>query len=361
MINRGCIVRWLFAAVIIFMFLPGSVAAQEKTSITVEWIYSEAGKNVASLPSFFWLDDGKLVLFDRQKPKSERILELFDPETGSRTPLLDGERVKHAFANQLEEEPSEEDAEEEDEDDARRFLLWPETISGDGRWALYTLEKDLFLLDLSASMTGGFGIWSARQMAARICACLALSANSNDDGVGLIAFSRDVDKFIPPRKGVRHVLRIVRDCLALPGSSVQTDMAAALEFVSHVMRRRAILFVMSDFLTSGWGKALGLCARHHDVVAVRLLTPELAPPQAGLVRLRDPESGRWTVLDWRSRRVRAAYAARVEAWREQTAEDLRRARVDLMDVPVPREYDRDAVARPILAFFRMREQREKKR
>ena len=67
MINRSCIVRWLFAAVIIFVFLPGSAAAQEKTSITVEWIYSEAGKNVASLPSFFWLDDGKLVLFDRQK------------------------------------------------------------------------------------------------------------------------------------------------------------------------------------------------------------------------------------------------------------------------------------------------------
>ena len=219
----------------------------------------------------------------------------------------------------------------------------------------------VFLLDLSASMTGGFGIWSARQMAARICACLALSANSNDDRVGLIAFSQDVDKFVPPRKGVRHVLRIVRDCLALPGSSVQTEMTSALEFVSNVVRRRAILFVMSDFLTSGWGKALDLCARHHDVVAVRMMTPELTPPEAGLVRLRDPETGLWTVVDWRSRRVRAAYTARVEAWRERTAEDLRRARVDLMDVPVPREYDRDAVARPILAFFRMREQRGVKR
>lgn len=228
----------------------------------------------------------------------------------------------------------------------------------------YVEERErmlVFLLDLSASMTGGFGLWSSRQMAARICACLALSANNNDDLVGLIAFSEGVDRFVPPRKGIRHTMRIVRDCLALPGRSVQTKLAPALEFASHVLRRRAIVFVMSDFLTGGWRKPLELCARHHDVVAVRLMPPELAPPDAGLVRLRDPETGHMTVVDWRSARVRAAYTSRVAAWREETAAELRRVKVDLMDVPIPRIHDRDAVSRPILKFFRMREQRGAKR
>ena len=92
----------------------------------------------------------------------------------------------------------------------------------------YVEERErtlLFVLDLSASMTAGFAAWSARQMAARVCACLALSAIKNDDKVGLIAFSRDIDKFVPARKGIRHVLRIVRDCLALPGSSAETALA----------------------------------------------------------------------------------------------------------------------------------------
>jgi len=217
----------------------------------------------------------------------------------------------------------------------------------------------LFLFDLSASMGGGFGIWSARRMAARVCACLALSANRNDDRVGLIAFSRDVDRFVPPRKGTRHVLRIVRDCLALRGKSPETNLVPALEFASRAVRRHAVLFLVSDFLQPGWGRALSLCANRHDLIAVRMSTPELDLPDedAGLARLRDPETGREHVVDWSSARVRRGYLDRVAGAREETERALRRAGVDLMDVPVPREPDRDAVARPILEFFRMREER----
>ncbi|MFQ5505555.1 MAG: DUF58 domain-containing protein [Planctomycetota bacterium] len=233
----------------------------------------------------------------------------------------------------------------------------------------YVEERELtlcFLLDLSASMSGGFGIWSARQMAARVCACLALAAIKNDDKVGLIAFSEAVDRFVPPRKGIRHALRIVRDCLALTGGSRGTELAPALEFASRALRRHAILFLVSDFLGEIPKTALTLCARRHDLVAVRLLTPELRPPEprpgdGGLVRLRDPESRRASVVDWKSARVRQAWLERVRAWRERTAGELRRAEIDLMDVPIPRSPDRDAVARPILEFFRMREQRGAKR
>jgi len=221
----------------------------------------------------------------------------------------------------------------------------------------------LFLFDLSASMGGGFGIWSARQMAARVCACLALSAIRNDDRVGLIAFSGGVDKFVPPRKGIRHVLRIVRDCLALKGKSIETQLVPALEFASRAVRRHAVLFLVSDFLQPGWKRALTLCANRHDVIAVRMLMPELEPPevQAGLARLRDPETGHETVVDWSNPTVREAYIQRVAEARLETERTLRRAGVDLMDVLVPRVPDKDAVARPILEFFRMREERGAKR
>ena len=228
----------------------------------------------------------------------------------------------------------------------------------------YVDERELtvlFILDLSASMTGGFGIWSARQTAVRIAACLALSAITSHDKVGLIAFSRGVDRWVPPKKGLAHALRIVRDCLALRGTSLQTNVAPALELATRLVRRRAVLFVLSDFLTRGWQDALAMCARRHDVVAVRLLSPELAAPGAGLTRVRDPETGRETLVDWSSRRVRAAYADRVARWRAETGADFRRANVDVMDVPIPRVADPDAISRPILHLFRMRELRGAKR
>ena len=251
------------------------------------------------------------------------------------------------------------------EGDPQRSVDWNVTARmGRPFVKTYVDEREmtvLFLLDLSASMTGGFSHWSARQAAARVCGCLALSATRNNDKVGLIGFSDSVDKYVHPRKGVGHALRIVRDCLALPGATTRTNLVPALRFASKVVRRHATVFVVSDFLVDGWSEALTLCARRHDVIAVRLLTPELAPPEAGLMRMHDPESGQETVIDWSDRRVRNAYSGRVAAWRSRTEDDLRRANVDLMDVPVPREHDKEMVARPILRFFRMREQRGAKR
>jgi uncharacterized protein (DUF58 family) len=219
----------------------------------------------------------------------------------------------------------------------------------------------LFLVDLSASMDGGFGVWSARQAAARVCACLALAASRSNDKTGLVAFGGPAVVHVPPRRGPAHVLRIVRDCLALQGGSRGTEMAAALEFTSRAVRRRAIVFVLSDFLAGGWEHAIALCARRHDVVAVRLSSPDTAPPAAGLMRVRDPESGREGVVDWSVPAVRDGYARRVAAWRETTESALRRGKVDLMEVPIPRTPDRNAVAGPIVHFFRMREQRGTKR
>ncbi|MFO1050717.1 MAG: DUF58 domain-containing protein [Planctomycetota bacterium] len=228
----------------------------------------------------------------------------------------------------------------------------------------YVDERELtvmFLLDVSASTRCGFGTWSMRQAAARICACLAMSAVRNDDKVGLIAFSSRVEHHVPPQKGAGHALRIVRDCLALRGEEPGTDLRAPLDFVGRVLRRKSILFLVSDFLTPGFERELGLCARRHDLIAVRLQAPELAAPDARLVRFRDPESGAARVVDWSCPRTRAGYEERVATWRAQTADILRRVGVDLMDVRVPRDPGRDGIAKPILEFFRMRELRGEKR
>ena len=228
----------------------------------------------------------------------------------------------------------------------------------------YVEERELtlmFLLDLSPSMDGGHGIWSARQAAARVAGCLALMAVNNDDKVGMIAFGGEVVRYVPPQKGVAHALRIIRDSLILPGGAGPTDLTAPLEMASRVLRRHAILFILSDFLAESWEKALALCSRRHDVIAVRILSPELEPPSFGIQRVRDPESGRVVLVDWRDRRTREDWQTRVAAWRARTENILHRIKVDLMDVPVPATPDKDAIGRPIHKFFRMRQLRGAKR
>lgn len=252
--------------------------------------------------------------------------------------------------------------------DPRRLVDWNVTArTGKPFVKTYVDERELtvlFLLDLSASMEGGFGHWSSRQTAARICACLAFSAIRNNDKAGLVAFSDVIDKYVAPDKGAGHALRIVRDCLALEGASPRTQLAPALEFVARAVRRHAVVFVVSDFpgAPDEWRRPMSLAARRHDVIAVRLLPPELAPPKdAGLMRTRDPETGAERIVDWSSPRVRAAYAEQIAQQAAATEDALRRAGVDRMDVDVPRERDPEAIARPILKFFRMRERRGAKR
>jgi uncharacterized protein (DUF58 family) len=235
----------------------------------------------------------------------------------------------------------------------------------------YVEERErtvLFLLDLSASMHAGLGLWSSRQAAARLIACLAFAAVRNGDKVGLIGFRDDVAAYVPPAKGAGHALRIVRDALALPNTGPRADPRPALDLATRARRRHAVVFLVSDFLApasseggGAGGVALRRCARRHDVVAVRLFAPELDPPPVGLVRVRDPAGGGVVTLDLESPRVRAAYLQRVAAWKRRLDDELRRARVDALDVPLPRGPGGDPIGGPIVRFFRMREVRGTKR
>jgi uncharacterized protein (DUF58 family) len=219
----------------------------------------------------------------------------------------------------------------------------------------------LFLLDLGESMEGGWGPWSARQVAVRVAAGLALAAARHHDRAGLLAFGRGVEARVPLRRGSRHVLRILRDGLVLPPVAGPTDPAAALDEAATRVRRHAIVFVLSDFLRGGWEEAMARCARRHDVIAVRLRVPESDLPPAGLLRVRDPSTGRELWIDSSSPRVRAALGAAAAAWRARTEEALRRAGADRIDVAVPRTRDPGAVAGPLARFFALRERRRARR
>jgi uncharacterized protein (DUF58 family) len=220
----------------------------------------------------------------------------------------------------------------------------------------YAEERELsviFLLDLAPTLDAGFGAWTLRQTAARFIACLALAAVRNGDKVGLIAGSR----FVPPRKGLRHAVSIVRDGLARPCEE-EAGPAPLLASAGRALHRRAVLFLLSDFLTPGaWESPLLACARRHDLVAVRLIGAEWEAPRAGRMRLRAADGARHREVDWSHADARRTYSERVHAWSASVQASLRRARVDGLDLRVPLEPDPATIAQPILSFFRARELR----
>jgi len=219
----------------------------------------------------------------------------------------------------------------------------------------------MVLCDLSGSSAFGSGERTKAEVAAEIAALLAFSAVANGDRVGLVLFSDRVERFVPPRKGRRHALRIVSEILQARPTSRGTSVTGALEFLRKALRRRTVAFVLSDFLEPGEGgpgepfeRALRVAARKHDLVPVRLsdrLEAEL--PAAGVAWIEDPETGEVARVDLRSAAVRSQLRAAV---REED-EALRRlfARLKL-DHALVRADDADYVS-PLLAFFRARARR----
>ncbi|MBL9078727.1 MAG: DUF58 domain-containing protein [Planctomycetes bacterium] len=219
----------------------------------------------------------------------------------------------------------------------------------------------VFVLDASPALDAGLGVWSLRQLAARFCACLGLAAIANEDRLGLVAGSDTVERFVPPRKGAQHVLRIVRDCLVLRGRTAAVDLGALVAHAGRMLRRRSVLFVLSDFARPGGERELALGNRRHDLVAVRLVPLEHTAPPRALLRVRDPLAGGAAVVDFASDRVRSAWLGRVAAWRAAWEDRFARAGIDCIDLAVPPVPDLAAIARPLQAFFHRREQREAKR
>jgi len=220
----------------------------------------------------------------------------------------------------------------------------------------YVEERELtIMLALDISGSEGFGTVERfkSDMMTEFASVIALAAVRNNDRVGLIFFTDHVEHVVPPRKGKRHVLRIVRDLLAFEPSGRRTDLQPALEYMQRTLRQHTVIFLVSDFQADGYEHALKVLGRRHDVVAVTLNDPaEQNLPSVGLARMRDPETGEFLEVDTTDRAVRAAYAEHVAAELAARHRVLRRAGVDEVDLVTG-----GSVIEPLLKFFRTRQTR----
>jgi uncharacterized protein (DUF58 family) len=214
-------------------------------------------------------------------------------------------------------------------------------------------ERELtvvFLVDLSLSGTFGTTAKTKNEIAAELCALLAFAAIKNNDRVGLVVFTDGVERFVPPKKGLKHVLRVISEVLSFKPKHRGTDVSAALEFLSRVTKRKSVAFLISDFLTGGFEQALKVASRRHDVVPLLLRDPmERTLPDVGLAAFQDPETSEVVLFDTASRRAREAVAQRVsERWAEQN-KLLARLRLDHIELYTDQDY-----VRPLVLFFKQR-------
>jgi uncharacterized protein (DUF58 family) len=223
----------------------------------------------------------------------------------------------------------------------------------------YVEERELTVLlvvDCSGSSRFGTGERDKQAMAAELAAVLALTATRNNDRVGLILCSDVIEHVVPPRKGRRHALRLVRDVLAWPTTSRGTSLALALDYAVRVLTHHALVFVISDFVTPPIDRPLKLLSQRHDVVAVVLDDPgERTLPDIGVARLVDPENGRLVEIDTGAASVRSRYDRELAVEREARQQLLRRLSIDEVLVRTERGY-----TEPLLRFFNARETRGRK-
>jgi uncharacterized protein (DUF58 family) len=224
----------------------------------------------------------------------------------------------------------------------------------------YVEERELtvmLVVDLSGSERFGTVRRFKSELASELAAVLAMSAIRNNDRVGVLLFTDRIEHVIPPRKGRRHVLRIIRDLLAFEPVGRGTDLVAAIDYTARMLKEHAIVFIVSDFLDADIDHPLKLMAQRHDVVAVTVEDPsERDLPDIGIARLIDPETGETFEVDTSHASVRGSYAKRVGAEREERKHLLRRLAID--EVAVRTEA---GVVEPLLRFFRSRETRARRR
>ncbi len=220
----------------------------------------------------------------------------------------------------------------------------------------YVEERELtvmLLVDMSASGNFGSIRHLKNEVAAEICAILAFSAIKNNDKVGLIMFTDRVEKFIPPKKGTKHVLRVIRELLYSKPTGKGTTISFALEYLNRICHRKAICFVVSDFIDHNYEHALRIANKKHDIIAVTVVDPrECELPNVGLIELKDAETNEILLVDTASDRVRKEFHIFNNQQRQERSRLFRSMGVDEITVNTGRHY-----VEPIIRFFRMREKR----
>ncbi len=211
----------------------------------------------------------------------------------------------------------------------------------------------MLVVDVSGSEDFGTTNKFKREIAAEICAIVGFSAIKNGDKVGLLLFSDQVELFVPPKKGRRHVLRLIRDLFAHESESKGTDLSLAFRHVLRVVRRHSIVLILSDFMDSNFEKPLKMLAKRHDTVAIHLQDPrEENLPDVGLLELTDAETGETIVVDTSSKTARHLISENRHTENMELAATLRRASVDRVEIRTHESY-----VDPLVSFFRRRHKR----
>lgn len=211
----------------------------------------------------------------------------------------------------------------------------------------------MLLVDVSSS--GDFGSQERMKgdIAIEICALLAFSAIKNNDKVGLIIFTDKIEKFIPPKKGKSHVLRVLRELLYHEPEGTQTDIGGALEYLNRINKRKSVVFLVSDFINKGYEKALQIANRRHDIVAITVTDPrEMEMVDVGFVELEDAETGEVVLVDTSNSGVRNLYAKKSIEDVKNREKLFQSINVDHIDIHTDKPY-----IEPLIRFFRMRAKR----
>lgn len=211
----------------------------------------------------------------------------------------------------------------------------------------------VFAVDLSAS--GDFGTVNKmkNEPAAEFCAVLAFAAAKNNDKVGLLIFTDKIELYIPPKKGMRHVLRLIRELLYFKMPKSRTSIPGALDYLAKILHKKATIFLVSDFIGTGFKKPLSLLNKRHDVIAVSVRDrAEIALPGAGLIEFADAETGQIILVDTSSRRFRNQYGSSSARRFDELKNMLRTINVDCISISTDKPYIQDLVR-----FFHMRHKR----
>ena len=209
----------------------------------------------------------------------------------------------------------------------------------------------MLLVDLSESLDFGTSTRTKREMLAEIAATIAFAAIQNNDKIGVIFFTDRIEKFIPPQKGRKHILYIIRELLNIEPQSRRTDIKVPLEFLTNALKKKCTAFLLSDFICTGdYSNALTIANRKHDLAAIQVYDRRLAElPDVGLIKVRDAESDVEMYIDTSSRKVREAQR---DWWRAQSSalkERMQRSRVDSVSVRTDQDY-----VKALLALFAQR-------
>lgn len=221
---------------------------------------------------------------------------------------------------------------------------------------IFEEERELtvmLLVDLSGSLMFGTVEKTKQRIAAELSAILAFSALKNNDKVGLILFTDQIEKFVSPKKGRSHVLRIIREVLSFEPHGNKTDIKGALEYFNHAVKKKAIVFLVSDFIDDGYDKILRIVGKKHDLIGLILNDPrEKEMPKAGLVKFRDAETGEVRYIDTSSEIVREHFYNTIKEREAQRKALFVSSRLDSVEIDAG-----SSIIKPLVEFFKLREKR----